>query len=78
MKGQENVGVLAEEYRMLINNQDTENNNLFEEALIQEAEWTPLAAEHLVSLAKNYGSFMLRNALAISLALEIEDGYFDF
>jgi len=31
-----------------------------------------------MQLAENYGSFMLRNALAISLALEIEDGEFGF
>jgi hypothetical protein len=29
-------------------------------------------------LARDYGSFMLRNALAISLALDIEDGELGF
>jgi len=49
-----------------------------EEALMDEAEWTAEAAEHLVWLARAYGSFMLRNALAVSLALEIEDGELGF
>ena len=45
-----------------------------QEALVQEAEWTPQAAAHLVDLAQRYGTFMLRNALAVALALGIEDG----
>ena len=39
-----------------------------------EADWTPNAADHLVSLVQNYGFFVLRNALALALALGIEDG----
>ena len=36
------------------------------------------ALSHLLGLASAYGSFMLRNALAISLALGIEDGELGF
>lgn len=49
-----------------------------EAALIREADWTADAAQHLVQLAHDYGSFMLRNAAAISIALDIEDGELGF
>jgi len=49
-----------------------------ENILINEGEWTPRAAEHLLKLSNDYGSFMLRNALALSLALGIEDGELGF
>lgn len=49
-----------------------------ENLLIDEGEWTPRAAEHLLRLSNDYGSFMLRNALALSLALGIEDGELGF
>ncbi len=42
------------------------------------ADWTNAAATQLIMLARNYGSFMLRNALALSLAAEIEDGELGF
>jgi hypothetical protein len=49
-----------------------------EQRLIGGAEWTPQAAEHLLKLANDYGSFMLRNALAIATALNVEDGGLGF
>ena len=49
-----------------------------EGALIREGDWSPQAATHLLKLSKLYGSFMLRNALAISLVLEVEDGELAF
>jgi len=42
--------------------------------LENEGSWTAAGAEQIVGLARNYGAFMLRNALALALALEIEDG----
>ena len=78
MDGQEDVGMLVEEYCTLFSSQETENNDTLEERLARMEDWTPRAAEHLLSLAKEYGSFMLRNTLAISLALEIEDGDLEF
>ena len=41
-----------------------------------EAGWTGAAAQHISNLARNYGSFALRNALALAIALDIEDGAF--
>lgn len=42
--------------------------------LIATSEWSSPAAQHLVELARNYGSFVLRNAYALACALDIEDG----
>lgn len=42
--------------------------------LVTTSEWSNPAAEHLVTLARDYGSFVLRNAYALSLAADIEDG----
>lgn len=44
------------------------------ELLRTEAGWTSSGAEHVAVLARQYGTFVLRNALALALALEIEDG----
>ncbi len=46
--------------------------------LRKTGEWTDAAASHLVALARNYGSFMLRNALALAVAAGIEDGELGF
>ena len=39
--------------------------------------WTIGGAEHISNLARNYGIFVLRNALALAIALDIEDGDFN-
>jgi hypothetical protein len=78
MDGQEDVGMLVEEYNAFFSSQDTEDIDALAEELVQMEDWSPRAAEHLLSLAKDYGSFILRNALAISLALKIEDGDLGF
>jgi hypothetical protein len=43
-------------------------------ALTSQAEWTPEGADTVVGLARQYGSFVLRNALALALATHVEDG----
>ena len=72
MNKTEDLSSLVEEYQVLLERTDSEDS--FRNALIGESEWSPQAATHLLQLAKDYGSFVLRNALATSLALEIEDG----
>lgn len=42
--------------------------------LIQSGDWTAPSAAALIGLTKQYGVFMLRNALALAIALGIEDG----
>jgi len=41
-------------------------------------DWTEEGAEVIVNLANEYGIFMLRNALALALALGKEDGDLGF
>jgi hypothetical protein len=43
-------------------------------ALVEQCDWTSRGAEIVVMLAQQYGMFVLRNALALAAALEIEDG----
>ncbi len=42
--------------------------------LSHSAGWSHGGAEHVVALARKYGTFVLRNALALAISLEIEDG----
>jgi hypothetical protein len=76
----ENVEGLVEEYRGVLEQAATASaggveydSDKKEKLLIQEGERTPRAAEHLLKRSNDYGSFMLRNALALSLALKIEE-----
>ena len=78
MDAKQNVAELVEEYRTLFQEVRSRSANSLERKLVRDAEWTPEAAEHLLRLAREYGSFMLRSALAISLALDIEDGELGF
>jgi hypothetical protein len=42
--------------------------------LCVEGEWTKEGAVTLVTIVRNYGSFILKNALALAVATNIEDG----
>ena len=54
------------------------SGELSEESLVGELasshDWTEQGAQQLVALAQQYGSFILRDALALAIALDIEDG----
>jgi hypothetical protein len=43
-------------------------------ALVRESEWTEEGAQAIVQLARQYGASILRNALALASAMQIEDG----
>lgn len=43
-------------------------------SLVATSERSNPAADHLITLARKYGSFVLRNAYALALAADIEDG----
>jgi hypothetical protein len=45
-----------------------------ESKLKNEMEWTPEGAAHVAALARDYGAFVLRNAMALAISLGIEDG----
>jgi hypothetical protein len=80
----EEINSLANEYFLLVNKPTGKNgasefaDDNLKNILIAEGEWSPIASDHLLNLAKRYGSFMLKNALALSLALQIEDGDLGF
>jgi len=44
------------------------------EALVSDHDWTEEGATEVIRLATDKGSFLLRNALALAIALKIEDG----
>jgi spore coat protein CotH len=43
-------------------------------ALVRDADWTVRGAREVVQLARKYGTSILRNALAVASAMNIEDG----
>jgi uncharacterized protein (DUF2384 family) len=44
------------------------------QALVEQADWTDRGAHTILKLAQEYGSAILRNALALANAMDIEDG----
>ena len=69
----EEYGALAQRAGWGVQNDKLAANHL-RSALVKKSDWTPEAADELLFLAREYGTFMLRNALALAAALEIEDG----
>lgn len=47
-------------------------------ALAGQHDWSEAGAAAVVALATDYGAFMLRNALALAVALDVEDGRLGF
>lgn len=43
-------------------------------ALVCDADWTEQGAREVLQLARKYGTSILRNALALASAMQIEDG----
>ena len=43
-------------------------------ALVRDADWTERGAREVLQLAQKYGTSILRNALALASAMNIEDG----
>lgn len=43
-------------------------------ALVRDADWTEQGARTVLLLARQYGTSILRNALALAAAMDIEDG----
>ena len=53
---------------------DQDNLLNITQALCRNADWTARGAQEIVELVKNYGTFILRNALAVAVVLGMEDG----
>ncbi|PKN67335.1 MAG: hypothetical protein CVU57_03045 [Deltaproteobacteria bacterium HGW-Deltaproteobacteria-15] len=46
--------------------------------MCKDHDWTDRGARTIISLANEYGAFMLRNALALAIVLDKEDGDLEF
>ncbi len=53
---------------------DQEDSISITQALCRNADWTARGAQEILELVKNYGTFILRNALAVAVVLGVEDG----
>ena len=42
--------------------------------LIADHDWSREAASEILTLARTKGAFLLRNALALSIVMDVEDG----
>ena len=69
---------LLSEYETIVAEAGSPDSGQFWErlkgSLVTTSEWSNPAADHLITLARKYGSFVLRNACALALAADIEDG----
>lgn len=67
---------LVSEYRNYVNRLPiSESNELkLHTMLVSDGDWSPRGATEVIGLAQKYGTSILRNALALAAALEIEDG----
>jgi predicted transcriptional regulator of viral defense system len=73
----------AREYRGLLASSEVEGTekvdmNRLVQHLSRAHDWTEQGARVIVTLANEYGAIMLRNALALALALGKEDGDLGF
>jgi len=74
----ERIDRLVQEYGAILGRANGQSDKGLRDMLAAKAEWTADAAECILKLARSYGSFMLSNALALALALHIEDGDLGF
>ena len=79
MKDCDQLDILISEYsglaqRTTINGRVDLDTERLANILSTDHEWTRQGANTVVSLATDYGAFVLRNALALAIALHIEDG----
>ena len=65
---------LISEYRVTVQHCSTHDHGNLAQVLAQDHDWSDEGARAIIDLANDYGSFMLENALALSIALEKEDG----
>lgn len=67
--------VLAAEYDDLIAKVGEEaTEDQIVAALVRDSDWTEQGAQEVLHLARKYGTSILRNALALASAMQIEDG----
>jgi hypothetical protein len=73
-----NTKWIRSEYQAYVVQATDKNNEIDWDKLIDllcsNGDWTTQGAETLVAIVKNYGNFILKNALALAVATNIEDG----
>jgi hypothetical protein len=73
---------VAQYRKVLISSEHEGGNKLRVDRLVrslsEKQDWTESGARAIVSLAQQYGAFMLRHALALALASDKEDGDMGF
>jgi hypothetical protein len=67
----ERLEATVQEYRGMLGR--CENAGLISKRLAVEHDWTADGAEAVVRPVRDYGTFMLRNALALAVVLAVED-----
>ena len=70
-------GLLAEYESCVLDATDETQNidwNKLISLLQSKSNWTKAGAESLVSIVRDYGSFVLKNAFALAVATGVEDG----
>jgi hypothetical protein len=77
------LGSAVNEYRGLLASSEVDGTEIVDmnrlvPHLSRAHDWTEEGARVIVTLANEYGAFMLRNALALALALGKEDGDLGF
>ncbi len=70
--------LIQSEYNNYVDEATDKNNvidwNKLVSLLCFKGDWTREGAETLVAIVQNYGSFILKNALALAVVTNIEDG----
>jgi len=67
--------ILLAEYETIITDLGAEaTDEQIVRALVERGDWTEQGAREVLQLARRYGTSILRNALALAAALNIEDG----
>lgn len=68
-------GTLRDEYATIVSGLELEpSEDALIRALVKQADWTEEGAQAVINLAQQYGTSVLRNALALAEALRINDG----
>lgn len=83
MRQEDLLRAAISEYESIIGQKDASrtaevNSECVTRELRCRHDWTDAGARSVVALANDYGAFMLRNALAIAIALGKEDGDLGF
>ena len=73
------IHLLVDDYNLVLSALPSENGRkmpveVLSAALQDSGDWTESGASEVVRLANEYGVFMLRNALALAIAMGKEDG----